>query len=145
MQRRGGMTMLELLLVFAVIAIVTAIATPNYLAWRADATNREVVALIERTLSDARQDSKRTSSDVIVAFTDGANRFVVGGRSISLPNGSRIETEDGDPVSVTFRGLMGVQEPFEPVRIDVVTGGGLLERTAAVTIIPPLAKTAMTR
>ena len=140
---RQGFTLVELLIVVALIGIVGAVSVSTYVGWRADTHNREVVTQIERSLAQARQDAKRLSADVSVTFGDGDAEYLVDGTAVPLPGGGTVSTPSPSGLAITFSGVLGVQQPFQTVEFDVTTGTGLFERTATVAVIPPLGKTAV--
>ena len=144
-RRHGGFTLIELLIVIALVGIMTSMAAALYVGWRADARNREVVAQLERSLADARQDAKRLSTDVTVTITDDATQYAIAANPVSLPSGVTTSTATVSGETITFSGVLGVQQPFQRVEFDVISGGGLFARTATVAVIPPLGKVAAVR
>lgn len=141
---RLGVSILELVIVIAIIGIIAALGTPLYVGWRADSLNREAVSVVQQRITVARTDAKRTGSAVAVQLADDATVLQVGGTSIPLPNGGRIDT-GGATVTITFEALAGSQSPFQTVAFDVVTGSGAFERSATVNVVPPLGKVGVVR
>src|SRR6056297_1995322 len=140
--RRGsGFTLIELLIVIGIVGILSAVAVSLYVDWRANTRIREVVTQIERSISMARQDAKRLSTDVTMTIPDDGTQYAVGGTVQALPAGVTLSTPTAAGESVTFSGVLGVQEPFATVTFDVTTGTGAFGRTATVSIVPPLGKT----
>lgn len=140
-RRAHGFSLVELLIVVAIVSVLGAISASLYVNWRATSLNRESVAQIEQRISDARQDSKRLASNVTLVVTDGATQLTIGGNPVGLPTSTVTTTASGNPVTITFQSVLGVQAPFEVAQFDVTTGNGLLERTSTVAVIPPLGKT----
>ena len=70
--KQAGFTMVELMIVIAVIAILTAIAVPNIISWlpnyRAKAAARDVISNFQK----AKMEAVKRNRDVIIQFTPGA-------------------------------------------------------------------------
>lgn len=141
--RALGLTIVELLIVIAIVGIVAGLSAPTYVGWRADSRNAEAVRAVEQAIAVARAEAKRRASSVTVAFERDAT--VVSGPigDVTIPNGGFI-VADAD-VNLGFNGVLGVQTDFEVLSFGVRTGSGLFERTATVSVIPPLGKTAVVR
>src|SRR6056297_3659774 len=121
--RRGsGFTLIELLIVIGIVGILSAVAVSLYVDWRANTRIREVVTQIERSISVARQDAKRLSADVTIDLPDDGTQYTVGGTVRTLPPGVTLSTTTTAGESVTFSGVLGVQDPFATVSFDVTTG-----------------------
>ena len=139
LRAQAGFTLLELLLVIAIVGILASLGVSLYVGWRAGSLNHAAVAGAERAVAEAQQTAKRLSQDVSITFTKGSGTITVGTRTYQLPRGARAD----DDVSVTFSGIMGVQSPFQTQTVKFTTGSGALERTSTLSIIPPLALTAV--
>lgn len=72
-----GFTLIEMLTVIGIIAIVTAIAIPNYLEWRRDANLRRAVNDLTSDLAMARLHAIKSSNDVRVSFTATGYRVFI--------------------------------------------------------------------
>lgn len=146
-----GFTLFEVLIVVAIVAILGGIGVGTNLNWRAAALNREAVAAVERVIADGRQEAKRLTaiSELTFGSLDDPVVLTVGEdvRSVTLPSNTRVLREDGTvgQVTVSYDGQYAVQAPFEPVRILVVTGQGLMRRQATLTLVPPLGYVAVVR
>jgi prepilin-type N-terminal cleavage/methylation domain-containing protein len=68
MQKDSGFSIFELLTVIAIIAIVVAIALPNMIGSRGDATLRGVVANLKGDLNRAKMMAVRENALVVVNF-----------------------------------------------------------------------------
>ena len=138
-----GFTLIELLLVISVVGILGAISTPLYVGWRADSLNAEAVRFVEQAVATGRVDAKRRATDVQFSITNGLSTLVSTNGTMTIPNGGTIVVNA--PAQVQFSGALGIQQPYGVVSFGVRTGTGVFERTATVTVIPPLGKTAVTR
>ena len=79
-----GFTLLELLVVMALIGLVLAIGTPQYWNWRAQARYREAAESIALTLREARARALSRNVQQRVEFDVDGNRYrvVEGNRTI---------------------------------------------------------------
>jgi len=59
---RRGFSLLEFLIVLGILGFLLALATPNYLRWRAQAQLDEAARSLAWTLQQARADAKRTNA-----------------------------------------------------------------------------------
>ena len=141
--KRKGLSVLELILVVAMASILAAISAPLYVGWRADSLNAEAARFVERSIAIARADAKRRAVDVTLVYSNDATLIPTVNGAAPIPNGGRIVVPADRTVS--FDGAFGAQTPFGLVEIGVRTGTGAFERTATVTLIPPLGKTAVSR
>jgi len=85
-RRRHGFSLLEILLVLAIIVTLAAIATPRYAAsltrYRADLAARRIIGDIEQ----ARLGAKAASTSISIEFFVGDNKYEIPG--LSPLNGS---------------------------------------------------------
>jgi type II secretion system protein H len=130
MKKKGGFSLFELLVVIAVIAVVSAIVTPNIISWRSNAKLRGAAGNLKGDLEMSKARAVRERTPVTVTFTatnyqvsytdkDGNARTL---RNRQLPAGVRLDL-DG-----TGFGWMGDQTRFNGRGIPVA-GSAVLVNT----------------
>ena len=119
MKKTGGFSLFELLIVIAVIAVVSAIVTPNIISWRSNAKLRGAAGIVKGDLEMSKARAVRERSPVTVTFTatnyqvsytdkDGNTRTL---RNRQLPAGVRVDLGStsfgtmGDKTQFNSRGL----------------------------------------
>jgi type IV fimbrial biogenesis protein FimT len=136
MKKPNGFTVYELLTVIAIIAVLTAIATPNIISWRTEAKLRGALNNLRADLQMAKLRALREKAIVAVVFTaDGYTIFLDNGanpgdwsldadesilRNRQLPAGVTIvlPTTFDDPNNRTRFNGRGLPDPA------TLTGGG---------------------
>ena len=114
MNKKGGFSLFELLIVIAVIAVVSAIVTPNIISWRSSAKLRGAAGNLKGDLEMSKARAVRERTPVTVTFTatnyqvtftdkDGNPRTL---RNRKLPAGVRVDLDS------TGFGLMGDKTQF---------------------------------
>jgi type II secretion system protein H len=130
MKKNGGFSLFELLVVIAVIAVVSAIVTPNIISWRSNAKLRGAAGNLKGDLEMSKARAVRERTPVTVTFTatnyqvsytdkDGNARTL---RNRQLPAGVRLDL-DG-----TSFGAMGDRTRFNGRGIPVA-GSAVLVNT----------------
>jgi len=97
--KRSGFTLLEGLVVLAVLGVLMVLATPSYLRWRANTVTNEAALQFARDIERTRTEAKRRNTPMRIELaSDTAAQgylridLVSGARtSISLPPGVRLE------------------------------------------------------
>jgi prepilin-type N-terminal cleavage/methylation domain-containing protein len=130
MKKTGGFSIFELLIVIAVIAVVSAIVTPNIISWRNSAKLRGAAGNIKGDLEMSKARAVRERSPVTVTFTatnyqvtftdkDGNARIL---RNRQLPAGVRVD------LGSTSFGTMGDETRFNSRGLPVA-GSAVLVNT----------------
>lgn len=101
--REKGFSLIEFLIVIAVIAILVGIAAPNYLRWRATTLTAEAAQQFARDVDRLRTEVKRENAGAAVVVTSGQRSYEVDGRTVALPGGVEVYrvTDDGTVVAKT--------------------------------------------
>lgn len=97
--RGGGFTLLEVLIVLAVVAILAALGLVNYLAYRNTLTLSDVAATVTQAFSRAEGTARRTSRSATITFDTTARTVQVTSNLATVTS----STLDVDSVSVTCR------------------------------------------
>jgi type IV fimbrial biogenesis protein FimT len=87
MRKEAGVTLMEVLVVVAIIGILTAIAVPNWLSWRANAKINGAVTNLRGDLEMAKMRAIKENASVAILFTSN-------GYTIFVDNGSGGGTSD---------------------------------------------------
>ena len=131
MKKDSGFSLFELLMVIAVIAVVSAIVTPNFLSWRSNAKLRGAAGNLKGDLEMSKSKAIRERTPVTVTFTatnyqvtytdkDGNDRTL---RNRQLPAGVRLDLDS------TGFGWMGDQTRFNGRGIPIA-GSAVLVNTS---------------
>lgn len=91
MRNRFGFTLMELMVVLAILAIVAAIGVPSFIGWRDDAKLRDAVSLLRGDLEMAKLRAVKENDFVAVLFNaNGYTVFVDDGAGDPLKAGDWI-------------------------------------------------------
>lgn len=127
MTKKSGFTIIEFLIVIAMIGILAGIGIPNYLTWRANTITREAAQQFARDVDRLRTEAKRENTMKTISVAEGGGttyNWIDGDetgtveRTISLPAGTTI-TPQGTTTSFTFRPPYGTIVAV-PSRFDYV-------------------------
>jgi type IV fimbrial biogenesis protein FimT len=91
MKDNSGFTLMELMVVVAILAILSAIAVPNMIRWRNNAQFQGGIDTLTGDLAAAKQSTIRLNSNAIVSFT--ANDY-----TIFIDNGEGTPDADADGI-----------------------------------------------
>ena len=87
MKKESGFTLLEMVVVIAVIGILSAIAIPNFIAWlsnrRVNSAARQMVSLLQ----NARIEAARAGANVVVTFDPDGNSVIDGNYEVFVDDG----------------------------------------------------------
>jgi len=77
MDRQSGLTLVEMMMAIAVLAVLTAVAVPNYLSWLPDMRLKDAAGDIRSDIQLARQKAIRENGNVALLFDMSANRYTI--------------------------------------------------------------------
>ena len=77
MQNRSGLTLIELMVTIAIIAIVASIAIPNYIGWMPKKRLQSDALEIQSTIQLAKLAAVKSNSSVILSFNPAGDDFIV--------------------------------------------------------------------
>lgn len=103
MKKDNGFTLLELMITIAIAAILSALAIPNWLAWRATAKINGAVTTLRGDLEMAKMRAIKENASVAAVFTaSGYNIFIDNGAGGGIPDDS---TQNGSEIILRTRQL----------------------------------------
>ncbi len=103
MQNNKGFTLMEIMIVIAIIGITSAIATPSILSWRSTAKIRGAGDNIRGNLQLAKITAVKTNTLVAIQFNVNEDSYTIAGVEKKLPAGVTIE--NGYSQSFNTRGI----------------------------------------
>lgn len=95
---RQGFTMIEMIIVLAVLGILLAIATPNYQRWRANVQVQQMAQQLAQDISKQSSEARRTNTSK--ALTVASNQYSLNGNTITMP--SKISLTPDASTALTF-------------------------------------------
>ena len=124
--RKGGMTLLEVMVVVAIIGVLSAMAVPNVRAWLVDQRLKTSARMVADVMNLARGEAIRTGNNHIVflgADIDGAALLSSDG------NPQVLLLDDGAPAAADC--AIGAGEPQRTFRVETDVDLGVVSATAA--------------
>jgi prepilin-type N-terminal cleavage/methylation domain-containing protein len=126
LKRQSGFTLIEMMVVIALIVVLSAIAIPNYIAWVPKYRLNTAVDNLIVTLQQARLRAIRDNANVVINFDGGANT--------SMFVDSGVTGDPNDPFDPACRGngardcaepsVGGMEMPAGIQVVGVAFGGG---------------------
>lgn len=131
--KRGGYTLLELLVVIGILGILLALGTPSYVRWLAAQETQEAAVILSQQIQRARTESKRGAEKSVVTTT-GSSEFTAAGRT-TVVGGATIQTTD----TLTFQPPYGTLQGSTP-RVFTVRSKRMPTITRTVRVISIMGK-----
>lgn len=130
--KRKGFSLIEALLVLAVLGIILAIGTPNYLRWRASTAVKQAAAQLAQDLDKQRSEARRINQDRQLSFSVDANTYTANGVTKSLPSG--VALQSASDTSLRFLAPHGTTTTDKALRSYTLswTNNGEIQRTVRV-------------
>ncbi len=117
---RKGFTIIELLLVCAIIGILSAVAAPNYMAARNRARVSEATAQLAADLQRARSSAQRSSTAASLTWIDKSNyRTLINGVTVTRKLPENVEITAPAGTTVSYSAPFGEVSSAAPVTFSV--------------------------
>lgn len=123
MRNKAGFSMLELMIVVGIIAILSAIVTPNLIGWYHHQGLRSAVVELQSDLQLAKMSAIKQNNDCSLIIDTGAGSYNIDctGKTVSLgtyPGGVVFDSPDGSATAgvLTFTSR-GICTPFGSIHL----------------------------
>lgn len=77
MRKESGFTIVEVIIVIALLAIMTAVGIPNYLSWLPDIRLKSAARNLKSDMMLVQQRAIRLNANVAIVFTPGTQNYVI--------------------------------------------------------------------
>ncbi len=115
-----GFTIIELLLVCAIIGILSAVAAPNYMAARNRARVNEATAQLAADLQRARSSAQRSNTTASLTWVDKSNyRTLINGVTVTRTLPENVEIVAPANTTVSYSAPFGEVGGAAPVTFSV--------------------------
>jgi len=75
MKNKKGFTIMELMVVIAIIGVITAIATPSVIRWFSNQKFNSAVRDVQSSIEGMRQYAAKENSAAVISFTSGDDKY----------------------------------------------------------------------
>jgi prepilin-type N-terminal cleavage/methylation domain-containing protein len=112
---RRGFSMIEIIVVMAILTILMSIAMPNYRRWRANVQVRQAAEQLAQDINKQRSEARRTNSTRTISF--GSNSYTLNGSTYAMPSTIVFEPVDST-TDLSFQSPYGTStEPLRTFKI----------------------------
>jgi len=113
LSKKSGFSLIELMMVIAMIAIIVSIAVPGFISWRQKAQLGRFARDIYSSFQKAKMEAVRQNRDCTVSFNQGACDYVL------YLDGNNDQTWDGSPDEPAIQCLTNADYPgVQTVALD---------------------------
>jgi type IV pilus assembly protein PilA len=92
-----GFSLVEMLIVLAVLGILMGIGTPSYFRWRASTAVRQAAVQLAQDIDGQRSEARRSNSATTVVVS--SNSYSLGAVSKSVPAQVTLQADSSSPIS----------------------------------------------
>jgi len=134
-----GFTLIELMVTIAIVGIVSMIAVPNMIGWRAERKMRGAINNLQGDMQLARFRAIRDAEEIAVLFNPGPNSYLVfvdSNKNCTPDAGEQQLRNVTLPVGVTFKSLTFAANctRFDAKGMPAILGTATLENNTGKTL-----------